>query len=114
MEFIKNLFVSLGKFAYAFVVEPIIEMRHFFKFTATEKVLKTLDAASRVLIIGSYFLALPALLVTLSWIWVWTTLFVGIGYIAFQFGAIMALSGGLENMMKAETANDEKVVPAAA
>lgn len=116
METIKNFIVGAAKFAYAIFVSPIVEMKNIMSKTLSEKIVATLNAISRVIIIASWFVTVPTLLITLAWVWFWLTLVVAVAYVTF-----VTLSGaaGLALFMTAvnkaaEAQVAEEAVPAAA
>jgi hypothetical protein len=94
MDFIKKLIMGAAKLAYGIFIAPIVELKNLLKKTAAEKVLTVLNAASRVIILASWFTAVPALLVTLAWVWFWISLvfaFVCLGFAIAGGGLGMAL-----------------------
>jgi fatty acid desaturase len=91
MEFIKNFFVGVAKFAYDFFIEPIVQLRHIFSMTNTQKALAIIDAAAKVTIMASWFFAVPAILLTLAWVYIATSIVVGVIYLAFSLGSLAAL-----------------------
>jgi hypothetical protein len=91
MERIKNFFVGVAKFAYDFFIHPIVNLRHLTKMDNTTKALSIIEAASRVIVMASWVVAVPALLVTLAWTWIIGTLIWVAATVAFMMGSMVAI-----------------------
>jgi hypothetical protein len=90
MEFIKNFLVGAAKFVYGIFVAPIVEVKDILSMDWGQKILTMLNAVSRAVIIASWFFAVPALLVTVAWVWFWLSLFLSLVYVGF-----VLITGGL-------------------
>lgn len=116
MEFIKNFFVGVAQFAYDFFIAPIVELRNLFDMPHTSKAIALMEAASRIIIMASWFVAVPALLVVLAWTWIIGTVVYVAAHVCFGLGALVAL-GAFSNSKAAELNKEEVVInpmPAAA
>jgi hypothetical protein len=92
MERIKNFFVGVAKFAYDFFIHPIVNLRNLTKMDNTTKAISIIEAATRVVIMASWVVAVPALLVTLAWTWVIGTFVYVAAHVAFALGSAIAVA----------------------
>lgn len=104
MEFLKSLFSAIVDIA----VGPVIRLRHVMSMTKTELVITAGDIASRVAIVASFFFAVPALLVTLAWVWVILSPIVIMVITILTFVSLgFSLDAIAKMMAKAKTPDDE-------
>lgn len=74
--FLKNILTAVVNF----VAAPFIALKNFGVMKPFEQVVTLLGCAVRGIIIASYFVVVPSLLVTLAWVWVWSSLIIGLVY----------------------------------
>lgn len=79
MEFLKSLVnavvsvvVGAARIAYAVIARPFVNLINIGSMNKWEIAVSLMEVVSRTLIIASYFFAVPAFLVWLSWVWVVT------------------------------------------
>ena len=65
MEFIKSIFSAIVDL----VIGPVLSLRHIADMGIVEIAATVTGIAARGVVIASFFCAVPALLVTLAWVW---------------------------------------------
>lgn len=101
MNFLKSIWNAIKTVAtlvYSVTIEPIVALKDIASETFGIAVFKVVDAASRIILIGSLFFAVPSFLVSMAWAWIVFTMIFAVGYIIF---VLVVASKGAELMADA-------------
>lgn len=110
MEFLKSVFSTFINVT----IGPFIRLRNLMSMGKVELVMTAGDIASRVAIVASYFVSVPAFLVTAAWVWIIAVPVIALIAALVILAFTMASLNKLAATVSEEAANDQDATPVAA
>jgi hypothetical protein len=115
MSFLKNLFFGIVDL----VLGPVIRLKDCRTMTAFQNIFNLGEIASRAIIIGSFFFAIPKAVVITAWVWIFGGIIAGVvlaiigmvaigGMFAFASATVDAMDAGMDKTAGDHVASAEQ------